>query len=162
MRNLTKYSALTKWFDNIKTAPQETMPSIVLSSFKAALDTLKAHHGNMSPSWQWTNVKGTEIRHLSRSLKPFNAPLLKTGGGSGIVNAITKRNGPSWRMVVELGPTPKGYGIYPGGQSGNPGSPYYLNLMDKWEKGELNELVFLSSPDQQHARLTSCITFQKK
>ncbi len=151
-----------KWFDNVKTAQKETMPDIVLGSFKAALDTLKAHHGSMSPAWQWTNVKGTEIRHLSRSLKPFNAPLLKTGGGSGIVNAITKRNGPSWRMVVELGPTPKAYGIYPGGQSGNPGSPYYLNLMDKWEKGELNELVFLSSPDQQHARLTSRITFQKK
>lgn len=151
-----------KWFDNVKTPRQETMPDVVLSSFKATLDTLKKHHGPMSPAWKWTNVKGTEIRHLSRSLKPFNAPLLKTGGGSGIVNAITKRNGPSWRMVVELGPSPKAYGIYPGGQSGNPGSPYYLNLMEKWEKGELNELVFLSSPDQQHARITSGITFQKK
>jgi penicillin amidase len=150
-----------KWFDNIKTTPRETMPDIVLSSFKSTLDTLKKYHGNMSPAWKWTDVKGTEIRHLSRSLKAFNAPLLKTGGGSGIVNAITKRNGPSWRMVVELGPSPKAYGIYPGGQSGNPGSPYYLNLMEKWEKGELNELVFLSSADQQHPRLTSGITFKK-
>jgi len=151
-----------KWFDNIKTPQKETLPDIVLSSFKATLDTLKAHHGSMSPEWQWAKVKGTEIRHLSRSLKAFNAPLLKTGGGGSIVNAITKRNGPSWRMVVELGPVPKAYGIFPGGQSGNPGSPFYLNLLEKWEKGELNELIYLSSPDQENPRLTSRITLKKK
>ena len=150
-----------KWFDNINTSKKETMPDIVLSSFQATLDTLTKYHGEMSPKWSWSDVKNTEIRHLSRSLKSFNAPAIKVGGGSGIVNAITKRNGPSWRMVVELGPNPKAYGIYPGGQSGNPGSPYYLNMLKKWENGELNELVFLSSPDQTHPRLTSGITFKK-
>ncbi|WP_439554960.1 penicillin acylase family protein [Dyadobacter sp.] len=151
-----------KWFDNITTPHEETMPDIVYGSFKATLDSLKARHGTMSPTWQWSKVKGTEIRHLSRSLKSFNAPAITTGGGSSIVNAITKRNGPSWRMVVELGPTPRAYGIYPGGQSGNPGSPYYLNMLGKWEKGELNELFFLNAPDQQNPRLTSRITLQKK
>lgn len=164
-RDRTMYLILNqpneKWFDNINTPEKETMPQIVLSSFKASLDSLVKYHGNMSPEWQWWNVKGTEIRHLSRQLKPFNAPQLKSGGGSGIVNAITKHNGPSWRMVVELGPQPKAYGIYPGGQSGNPGSPYYMNLLDKWSKGELNELVFLSSPDQQHPRIVSGVTFKK-
>ncbi|MCE7068362.1 penicillin acylase family protein [Dyadobacter sp. CY326] len=150
-----------KWFDNIKTPEKETLQSLAENSFKASLDTLHARHGAMSKSWQWSNVKGTEIRHLSRSLKPFNAPALHVGGGRSIVNAITKRNGPSWRMVVELGPVPRAYGIYPGGQSGNPGSPYYLNLLKKWENGELNELVYLLSPDQQNARMTSTILLQK-
>lgn len=165
-RDQTLYLILNKpnekWFDNVSTPQKETLNDIVLNSFKATLDTLIVHHGAMSPDWQWSKVKGTEIRHLSRILKPFNAPVIKTGGGSGIVNAITKRNGPSWRMVVELGPSPKAYGIYPGGQSGNPGSPYYLNLLEKWEKGELNELIYLSSPDQQNSHLTSRITFKKK
>ncbi|CAG5071771.1 Acyl-homoserine lactone acylase QuiP [Dyadobacter sp. CECT 9623] len=151
-----------KWFDNINTPEKETMKDIVYSSFKSTLKTLTEQHGNMSPTWQWSKVKGAEIRHLSRSLKAFNAPPITTGGGSGIVNATTKRHGPSWRMVVELGPTPRAYGIYPGGQSGNPGSPYYLNLLGKWEKGELNELLFLTSPDQQNPRITSRITFKKK
>lgn len=151
-----------KWFNNIKTPQTETLTDVTVSSFKTAMDTLIARHGAMSPSWQWSQVKNTEIRHLSRSLKAFNAPHLKVGGGSGIVNAITKRNGPSWRMVVELGPTPKAYGIYPGGQSGNPGSPYYLNLLEKWEKGELNELIYLSSPDQQNQHLTSRVILKKK
>jgi penicillin amidase len=149
-----------KWFDNVNTPTKETLPDIVSASFKAALDTLAAHHGPMSDAWQWYKVKATEIRHLSRSLKPFNAPPLKTGGASSAVNAISKRKGPSWRMVVELGPSPRAYGIYPGGQSGNPGSPYYLNLLKKWENGELNELLYLSSPDQEDPRLTSRITLR--
>jgi len=164
-RDRTEYLILnqpdSKWFDNVSTPEKETLRDIVLNSFKTTLDTLTARHGNMSPAWQWASVKGTEIRHLSRLIKPFNAPKLRTGGGGSIVNAITKRNGPSWRMIVELGPSPKAFGIYPGGQSGNPGSPYYLNMLDKWEKGELNELLYLTSPDDKNPRLTSSIKLQK-
>ena len=151
-----------KWFDNIKTPQTETMRQIVLESFSATLDTLIARHGNIGPTWQWTEVKSAEIRHLSRQIKPFNAPKLRTGGGGSIVNAITKTHGPSWRMIVELGKTPKAYGIYPGGQSGNPGSPYYLNMLKKWEQGELNELVFLKTADEANERLTQKMIMKKK
>ena len=151
-----------KWFDNVNTPEKETLPDLVYQSFNASLDTLTARKGAMSPEWEWSKVKAAEIRHLSRSIKPFNAPPLLTGGGSSIVNAMTKRKGPSWRMVVELGPTPRAYGIYPGGQSGNPGSPYYLNLLKKWEKGELNELIFLTSPDQKVPHLASSLVLQKR
>ncbi|SKC16001.1 penicillin acylase family protein [Dyadobacter psychrophilus] len=164
-RDRTLYMILNepnkKWFDNITTPEKETLADLTAASFKAAIDTLTVRHGPMSQSWQWAQVKGTEIRHLSRSLKPFNAPALKVGGGRSIVNAITKRNGPSWRMVVELGPVPRAYGIYPGGQSGNPGSPYYLNLLKKWENGELNELVYLLEPSQKHPRMISSVKLQK-
>ncbi|TLV00109.1 penicillin acylase family protein [Dyadobacter luticola] len=151
-----------KWFDNVNTPEKETLNTLVFGTFKSSLDTLTSRHGAMNASWAWSKVKGTEIRHLSRSLKPFNSKILNTGGGSSIVNAITKHKGPSWRMVVELGPTPRAYGIYPGGQSGNPGSPYYLNLLDKWEKGELNELIFLRSPDERNTHLSSKVILRKK
>lgn len=150
------------WFDNIRTPAKETINDVVLGSFKAALDTLTIHHGPMSTSWQWAEVKDTEIKHLSGVLKPFNAPPVRNGGGASIVNATTKYNGPSWRMVVELGPEPKAYGLYPGGQSGNPSSPFYTNMLEKWEKGELNELIYLKSSDQKHPRLTSTWTLKKK
>ncbi|HEV7351283.1 penicillin acylase family protein [Telluribacter sp.] len=150
-----------RWFDNVRTPARETIQDVVAGSFKAALDTLGIHHGPMGPKWQWALVKDTEIRHLTRMLKPFNALPVRNGGGGSIVNATSKHHGPSWRMVVELGPEPKAYGIYPGGQSGNPGSPYYLNLLEKWEKGELNELLYLQSPDQNHPRLTSRVVMKK-
>jgi penicillin amidase len=49
-------------------------------------------------------------------------------------------NGPSWRMVVELGDTVKAYGVYPGGPSGNPGNAAYNTSIEKWAKGEYFEL----------------------
>lgn len=151
-----------RWFDNVRTPAKETIDDIIHGSFKAALDTLAIHHGPMSPQWQWAKVKDTQIRHLSRLLKPFNATPVRNGGGGSIVNATTKHHGPSWRMVVELGPEPKAYGLYPGGQSGNPASPYYMNMLEKWEKGELNELIYLKTPNESNPRLTSTWTFNAK
>ena len=84
------------------------------------------------------------------------------GGGAGIVNATSERNGPSWRMVVALGPQVRAYGVYPGGQSGNPGSPFYNNLLETWRVGQLDELVFLRSADEQNARVATAWTLQNK
>jgi penicillin amidase len=43
-------------------------------------------------------------------------------------------------MIVELGPETKAYGIYPGGQSGNPGSAFYDNMVDDWVAGKYYSL----------------------
>jgi penicillin amidase len=39
-------------------------------------------------------------------------------------------------MVVEMGPEIKAFGVYPGGQSGNPGSRFYDNFIPVWANGE--------------------------
>ena len=152
-----------RWFDDLRTPQKETLSDVVFRSFKSSLDTLTAHHGPMGPAWRWASVRGTEVRHLSRLLKPFNSGVLQVGGGGTIVNAITKTNGPSWRMVVELSDKmPKAYGIYPGGQSGNPGSPLYTNMLAKWEKGELDPLVYLQAENESNERLVYTLTLKKK
>jgi penicillin amidase len=84
------------------------------------------------------------------------------GGGAGIVNATSERNGPSWRMVVALGPQVQAYGVYPGGQSGNPGSPFYNNMLETWRVGQLDELVFLRAAQEQHPRVPTAWTLQGK
>jgi len=52
------------------------------------------------------------------------------------VNASSSDWGPGWRMVVAMGPEIKAFGIYPGGQSGNPGSKFYHNMVSKWKNGD--------------------------
>ncbi len=164
-RDRTEYLLLkqpdARWFDNVRTPAKETVADIVLQSYRAALDTLTARHGPISPTWEWANVKDTEIVHLSRALKPFNSLPIRNGGGSSVVNATTHHHGPSWRMVVELGPEPRAYGLYPGGQSGNPASPLYTSMVAKWEEGELNELLYLKTADETNARLQSTWTLKK-
>ena len=45
-------------------------------------------------------------------------------------------------MVVELGGEVRGWGTYPGGQSGNPASRRYDDRIPLWKNGELAELRF--------------------
>lgn len=134
-----------RWVDDIRTPARETLADIVTQSLRATVDTLTKRHGPQGPSWQWAATKATKIAHLAR-LDPLSAQNVQVGGGSTVVNATTSRTGPSWRLVVALGPTPRGYAALPGGQSGNPGSYYYLNMLEPWRKGQLTSLHYLQTP----------------
>jgi penicillin amidase len=56
----------------------------------------------------------------------------------------------------------RAYGVYPGGQSGNPGSPFYNNLLETWRVGQLDELVFLRSAQEANPRVTTVWSLQNK
>jgi len=92
---------------------------------------------------EWSLFKATRILHLTKipSLSRLNLPI---GGGMNIINATTEDHGPSWRMVVHLTDGIEAYGLYPGGQSGNPGSVYYDSFVDYWAVGKYYRLLFLA------------------
>lgn len=99
-------------------------------------------------TYEWANYKKTTIQHLVPNFKAFSVPDVYTGGGPGILNATGNRHGASWRMVVELGPTVKAFGIYPGGQSGNPGSRFYANFIPIWASGDYVNFDLKKKEDQ--------------
>jgi penicillin amidase len=90
----------------------------------------------------WSNFKATRVSHLTKieALSRMNLPI---GGGVNIINATTDTHGPSWRMVVHLTDEIEAYGLYPGGQSGNPGSPFYDTFINYWASGKYYRLLFL-------------------
>lgn len=141
------------WFGRYQPPNRTKVSLLIQRSFQATADTLLKLKGPVGANWQWATHKGTAIRHLMPSLRGFGREAILTGGGDGIVNAITGSTGPSWRMIVELGDQPKGYGVYPGGQSGNPGSRYYDDQISTWQQGKLNELIFLRDINQHHPGL---------
>ncbi|HWK99097.1 MAG TPA: penicillin acylase family protein, partial [Parapedobacter sp.] len=153
------------WFDNVRTADTaETIDGIICQSFRQTIGELRDQFGEMSAkTWAWSRVKNTRILHLVPNFASFGRTGLVTGGGSGIVNATSGTHGPSWRMVVQLdGEWPVGYGVYPGGQSGNPGSVYYDNMIDRWARGELDTLLFMKNVDEQSPRLQRAVTLKPK
>lgn len=161
---MVKKQPTAKWFDNINTKDkQETLQDVVRTSLKATTDSLTVHFGPMtSETWAWSKVKDTQIAHLAK-IPGFGRLHIENGGGPGIVNATSETHGPSWRMVVQLDKGwPKAYGLYPGGQSGNPGSPFYDNMVDKWSKGELNELLFMKSKDEKSSKIAGVVKISKK
>lgn len=125
---------------------KETVPDLVNMAFEKAvkqLDSLKAAGKPLN----WAAYKQTSVQHLLFTLKPFGRFNIPIGGGKHIVNACAERWGPSWRMIVSLEDAIKAYGVYPGGQSGNPGSRFYDNFIDRWAAGEYYTLWFMISQD---------------
>lgn len=149
------------WFDNVNTSARETLDDLVNESFKYACDSLERRFGAIGKDWHWANVKGTNVPHLAK-IPGFGSKKLMIGGAKGTINALSESNGPSWRMVVELGPQPKGHGVFPGGQSGNPGSPYYDNMIDTWAKGQLYDLVLMTSVNDKNAKIISRLKISSK
>ncbi len=140
------------WFDNIHTAQKESCRDIVNESFMACLDTLTKHYGNLGASWAWGKVKQTYLNHLA-NIPGLGIENFEADGNAGVINALRDDDGPSWRMVVQMGYPVKGYGIFPGGESGNPGSYFYDDLFKTWKEGKLDELIFIHSEKEAAQQL---------
>ena len=141
---LLKNNGDDDFMDIIDTPEKETAKDLFKLSFSKAvlkLNAWKTTNGNLN----WVNYKATYAGHLLQALPAFSRFDIPIGGGKNIVNATSENWGPSWRMIVEMTSPPTALGIYPGGQSGNPGSKYYDNFIDDWAAGEYHELNFLQS-----------------
>ena len=141
-----------RWYDNVQTEQVETLAGLARDTFAATCAELTGRLGPVGDAWKWGRYKGAEVRHLLR-IPEFSRMNLFVGGGRDVVNASNRGHGPCWRMVVELGPRVRAWGIYPGGQSGNPGSRHYDSFVDTWVRGELDELLFMQTPDDGRGRI---------
>ncbi|MBX7225593.1 MAG: penicillin acylase family protein [Chitinophagales bacterium] len=138
-------------FDNATTPTVEHAQQIIQQSFKEMVDFFGNNYTSDTIKWQY--YKNTTIAHLAQ-IPAFSEHQVPVGGYATIVNACTETWGPSWRMVVDFKDgRPKGYGIFPGGQSGNPGSPYYSNMIADWAKGKYYNLLFWSDKAEAIAYL---------
>jgi penicillin amidase len=141
-------------FDLPETSQKETAKDIIQQALLSAIDSLNnwsaANHGK---EYTWADFKNTTIQHLLPPLAPFTVSGVQIGGNRSIINATSARHGASWRMVVELGSTPTAFGVYPGGQSGNPGSKFYDNMIEIWAKGEYLNLKALPIAEMQQENI---------
>ncbi|GAB4160577.1 MAG: penicillin acylase family protein [Winogradskyella sp.] len=122
----------------------ETADDLFLIAFKEAAKRLKEIREEKG-DYTWLKYKATYAGHLLQALPAFSRFDIPIGGDRNIVNATSENHGPSWRMIVEMSSPPTAIGIYPGGQSGNPGSKYYDNFIDDWAAGRYHELHFMQS-----------------
>ncbi|HEY8691078.1 MAG TPA: penicillin acylase family protein, partial [Chitinophagaceae bacterium] len=108
----------------------------------------------------WAKYKDTKVVHLAK-LDAFSRLHLPIGGGTHCINAAKSNHGPSWRMIVSLTPETEAYGVYPGGQSGNPGSKYYDNFIDTWVAGKYYPLWVMKQNEEGDKRIKAKMTFEK-
>lgn len=131
----------SKYYDNISTLEKtETLKDMVQVSYKQALDSF--NNLEKKGGAEWYKVKNTAVTHLAK-IAAFSYDQMKTGGWGNTINAMKHDHGPSWRMIVKMNPAAiNAYVVYPGGQSGNPGSKYYGDFLDHWAQGKYYEAKF--------------------
>ena len=142
--HMLKNNGDNEFMDIVDTAEKETSKDLFQLSFSEAVTSLN-NWKNENGDYNWYNYKATYAGHLLQALPAFSVFNIPVGGDRNIVNATSENHGPSWRMIVEMTSPPTALGIYPGGQSGNPGSKYYDNFIDEWAEGSYHELNFLQS-----------------
>jgi penicillin amidase len=64
-------------------------------------------------------------------------------------------------MIVHLTEKTEAYGVYPGGQSGNPGSKYYDSFVDQWAAGQYYRLWFMHDGDKMEKNVKWKMIFEK-
>jgi penicillin amidase len=131
---------------DLKTTDQGRQTNAIENSFKQAVDSIGKLERTVGSDWY--KVKNTSVTHLAK-LPAFSYDHLKIGGWGNTINAAKGDHGPSWRMIVQMGKEIEAYGVYPGGQSGNPGSKYYADFLQQWVEGKYNKLEFFSNSDKQ-------------
>ena len=149
-----------RYIDDINTSDTETLNVQVLKAFKLAVAGLSAEESKTGLVW-WKHKNPTMYHLLRNSVMPFARTGLKVGGWSNTINAMGHSHGPSWRMIVHLTSETEAYGVYPGGQSGNPGSKYYDSFVDTWATGQYYRLWMMKPTETADQRIKWTMTFSK-
>jgi len=135
---ITREHAQSKWFDDRRTPQRETRDDMILQSLRSAAASLKKQFGEDPQQWAWKQTNILRISALSRQEEmgrsghpvPGTNFTVNPGGGIGPVGG-----GASWRMIVDFARPAASIGVYPGGQSGNPGSAHYDDQIELWATG---------------------------
>jgi penicillin G amidase len=110
------------------------------AAFSQAVSSLSSSLGKSPSTWAWGRVHSREFPAVSGANGLGYGP--RAAGGDRFTEdaadgGLTATAGPSWRMVATLGAAGvSAEGVYPGGQSENPASPWYANLVPLWWDGQ--------------------------
>jgi penicillin amidase len=120
-----------------------TTAQVMRQAFGTAVAHLAAKLGGAPSTWRWGRLHTRQFPSLTGAGALGYGPRAASGD-AWTVNAaeggLHSSVGPSWRMVVEFpgagsagsaGPA-VAEGVFPGGQSENPASPWYGDLISRW------------------------------
>ena len=149
----------SEWFDDYRTdSIIESFDDLAWKTFIQTIDFLRSHSKLKDKSfsnWKYSDLKAVNIHHIisSSNFDAFSRMDIPVSGSQWSPNAMKVKFGPSWRYIVEMKQdSVHAIGIYPGGQSGDPGSKYYDDYIDKWQNGEYLDLHFTYYKDKNNLK----------
>ena len=125
--------------------PAAARDSIVVAAFREAVAELGKSPGGTPGSWSWGAVHRAAFRHPLA--EAFDLASVPRGGDGTTVNAtgggnLRQTGGASYRIVVDFADFDNSVATSVPGQSGQPGSAYYGNLLPLWAEGKYFPLLY--------------------
>ncbi len=113
-----------------------------------ALEELTETLGSDWSKWEWGRLHTITFRHpVSRKefdrgpfARPGDANTVNNTGGSG--GKFDQTSGASYRQIIDLANWDNSVMTNVPGESGDPDSPHYSNLIQEWLRGEYHPMVF--------------------
>ena len=126
--------------------------ALLLDSLAKAYDECAARMGGDVATWAWGRLHHGFFEHPLSSLTATPTrnvgPLPMGGGDSTPMNATYRPTdfrvvlGATFRIVIDVGGWDNSLCINAPGQSGDPRSPHYSDLADRWSRGEYVPLLY--------------------
>ena len=139
---------------------------LVTATLEAAREETAALLGPDPATWRWDALHRIDFEHPLLHLaegalaERMRMPSLGRGGSGQTVNNtafdardFAVRSGASWRMVVDTSDWDAARMTNAPGQSGDPRSPFYANLLEGWAADESFPLLFSREAVEDHTRL---------
>lgn len=130
----------------LKTLEARSQEKALSESLRTALDEIERAHGRDMSSWRWGNVHQILFRHPLNHEAFDRGPVLRPGDGNS-VNATSgaafrQTNGASYRQILDLSNWDRSVMTNVPGESGDPESPHYSDLLDEWASGRYHPMPF--------------------
>ncbi|MBI3504341.1 MAG: penicillin acylase family protein [Proteobacteria bacterium] len=127
------------------TSSAMTRDTLVLDALDAAVATLTQELGADQGAWKWGDLHLAKFPHPM--VKSFDLPPARRGGDGSTVNATAgpgwlQTAGASYREVIDLADWDNSWATSTPGQSAQPGSAHYGDLLALWGKGEYFPLSY--------------------
>jgi penicillin G amidase len=125
---------------SLPSGQRRTAPEVIRDAFGTAVSHLASTLRGSPPQWAWGRLHSREFPALSGTNGLGYGP--RPAGGDPFVpdaadGGLTANTGPSWRMIVTLSAAGvSATGVYPGGQSEDPASPWYTDQVALWWDGQ--------------------------
>ncbi len=143
--------------------PADNRNALLLQSLQEAVEELHKRFGRAPSAWRYGDVlfHHVLIRHpLSRAVNDelrarLDAGPLPRGGSRYTVNMTTgndnQTSGASFRVIADLSDWDRSLASNTPGQSGDPNSPHYRDLLQLWAEGKYFPLLYSRQQVGAHA-----------
>lgn len=123
---------------------QHPNPQAISDALDATIRDL-THHFRRPEDWKWGSIHQLVLRHPLGN--KFSLPAIPRPGDGTTVNAASgasyrQTNGPSYREILDVSDWDRSVMTNVPGESGDPGSKHYRDLLDDWANGRYHPMPF--------------------